>query len=293
MTFKEAIKFFDCILENGPLGTRLKYDYSINAAADDAATKKALIEIYESDVQVAQKHRLPILLNAATYRASRNHLNSDIKHVNIAFLNIANEIRDQYNRPEYPIYISAPVGSMYDAYSTEIKPSINEALAYHCEQIEALHGLDVDFINVVTIPSLTEAIGISLAAEKSGMDYTIGFILNNHGHLLDGTPVNDAIQQIDKATIKKPLGYLITCTHTSIISRLTPNKRLLGIQPNGSALPHTQLDKITIPTTDSPEKFASDVVKLKKLLGLKIVGGCCGTTNLHLKRISEAMRKLY
>lgn len=278
MKIKSTIHDFNTILLNGPLNTRLKFEHGIQSILevfDKPETKKALHNLYEGDVATAKENKLPIIINAATYRASRNHLsfikntsNTDIQNINQACLDIIINIRSQYRKTGHTIFIGAPLGSMHNAYNTTITPTIDEAMLYHSEQIEAFNGMNVDFINVVTIPSLAEAIGISLAAEKSGMDYTIGFILNNHGHLLDGTPVNDAIQQINKATIKKPLGYSITCTHT-------------------------QLDKITIPTTDSPKKFASDVVKLKKLLGLKIVGGCCGTTNLHLKRISEAMRKLY
>jgi homocysteine S-methyltransferase len=292
MNFKNAITFFDTILQNGPLGTRLKYDYHINTpteAVNNEAGKKALIEIYESDIAITQKNHLPIILNAATYRASRNYLNSDLQHTNIALLKIAHEIRDKYNNAKTPVYISAPLGSMHDAYAIDITPTANEALIYHTEQIELFKEANVDLINVVTIPSLPEATGIALAAEKSGIAYTIGFVLNNDGDLLNGTNINDAISAIDSATTQKPLGYLITCTHTSIIAKLAPHKRLLGIQPNGSNLPHDKLTKLNTPISDSPEKFAADVVELKKSLGLKIIGGCCGTTGIHLKYISKAL----
>lgn len=292
MNFKNAITLFDIILQNEPLGTRLKYHYNINAPAEaihNKAARKALIEIYERDIGVAQKNHLPIILNAATYRASRNHLNSNIKHTNITLLKTVNEIRNKYNHPKTPIYVGAALGSMYDAYATKIIPTINEALDYHSEQIELFQETNVNFINTVTIPSLPEAIGIALAAEKSGLDYTIGFILNNHGKLLDGTNLDVAIQAIDSATTQKPLGYLITCTHTSIIATLTPHERLLGIQPNGSALSHDKLTKLNISTADSPEKFAADIIELKKSLKLKIVGGCCGTTSKHLEYISKLL----
>lgn len=292
MTFKNAITLFDTILQNGPLGTRLKYHYNINAPAEavnNKAGKKALIEIYESDISIAQKNYLPIILNAATYRASRNHLTSNIQDTNIALLKIVNEIRNKYNRPKTPVYVSGALGSMHDAYATKIIPTINEALDYHSEQIELFKDTNIDFINIVTIPSLPEAIGIALAAEKSGIDYTIGFVLNNNGTLLDETNINDAIDIIESKTTKKPLGYLITCTHASIISKLAPHKRLLGIQPNGSALPHNLLNRVETPIADSPEKFAAGVVELKNYLGLKIIGGCCGTTSAHLKHLSKTL----
>ena len=163
----------------------------------------------------------------------------DIKRINQNCVNFIKEIKGKYADSPFPVFIGAPLGSMYDAYSADLIPSVDESQSYHEEQISIFKELGVDFINVVTVPSLAEAIGISLTAERAGIDYTIGFILNNHGTLLDGMTLEDAIQAIDSRTTQKPLGYLITCTHASVIVTIaqSPDKytRLIGIQPNGSS----------------------------------------------------------
>jgi len=301
MKFEKALQLFDTILENGPLGTRLKYDYGLEASCDltdQEKGRKALFELYEGDLAVAQTYHLPMILNAATFRTSRNHLQNpdfrnpqEVVRINIDRVELIKTIRERYVNAHAPIFIGAPLGSMYDAYSIKTIPSVEEAKTYHQEQINIFKALDVDFVNVVTLPSLTEAIGIALAAELADIPYVIGFILNEHAMLFDGTELDKAIETIDAAVIHKPLGYLVTCTHTSIIDKLTQSpslySRLIGIQPNGSHLSPQVLACMNKPIADSPEIFAKALMRLKTVFGLKIVSGCCGTTRKHLECIAQ------
>lgn len=302
MEFEKAINTFPTILQNGPIGTRLKYQYGYESAFDltmQTKGRRVLTSIYEEDILVSQKYHLPIIINAPTFRANKNHLkidgcesDIDVEDINKSCINFVKIIQTAYAKPNTPVFIGAPLGSMYDAYSLELRPSIKGAKLYHQQQIDIFKKLGVDFVNAVTIPSLDEATGIALAAEQADIQYTIGFILNNNGTLLDHTPLKQAIDFIDMKTRKKPLGYLITCTHTSIIKQLTgaPNdyNRLIGIQPNGSHLPPEKLAAMEKPMADSPKKFSLELIHLKKILNLKMVAGCCGTTSEHLKYIAQA-----
>lgn len=302
MKLSEALRTYDTILENGPLGTRLKYDYQFESAPHMAIKYKegreALNEIYRGDIAVAQESNLPIIVNAPTFRASRNHLRlqgldmlSDISQINSANIDFIKNLRDSYKHLNSPIIIGAPLGSMNDAYSVNFSLDDNTAKKYHQEQMDIFKKADVDFVNIVTISSLSEALGISLAAQQSHIEYTIGFILNEAGDLLDGTLLHEAMRIIDNKTTQNPLGYLITCTHASIILNLVDRhpeyNRLIGIQPNGSHLSSKTLVEMTSPVADTPEKFAEDINKIRKRFNLKIIGGCCGTSREHLQRIAK------
>lgn len=299
MTFSQALKTYSVIVENGPLGTRLKYDYGFENSFDLTEKpdgKKALSALYLGDVSVAQKYHLPIILNAATFRASKNHIKNagftgknDVEKINLSCINFVKQLRDNYSNPTAPIFIGAPLGSMHDAYCVDHIPTAIEAEKYHDEQICIFKTIGVDIINAVTIPSVQEALGIALSAEKNNLDCMIGFILNKSGALLDGTSLRDAVRIIDAATKKTPIGYLITCTHTSIIEKLVLEseqyKRLIGMQPNGSSLSAKELAAMKKPITDSPEIFAARAADLKEKLNLKVIGGCCGTSREHLESI--------
>lgn len=308
MKFIDVLRDYETIVENGPLGTRLQYDYKFNLGPNMATFdlieqeygRQALSEIYIGDIDIAQECGVPIIVNAATFRSSRNHLNGrgfdntrDINNINIGCIDFIKNIREKYNtNSKAPILIAAALGSMHDAYSTQSFPNVMQAKEYHQEQIELFKKAQVDFVNAVTIPSLSEALGIALAAEENNIQCTIGFVLNENGTLLDGTLLHHAIRLIDEKTIKNPVGYLITCTHSSIIDRSISTlfleyNRLLGAQANGSSLVLEELKKLDKPVADSPHLFASELVKLKKKFNWKIIAGCCGTSKEHLRALID------
>lgn len=301
MKLSQALKNYDLIVANGPLGTRLKYDYGYNASYDltqDAKGKQILLKLYKDDIKAASQRNTPIIINAATFRASRNHLaasgitdSEQIKEVNINNLKLIQDLKAEL-KDEASIILGAPLGSMFDAYTVDNKPTIEEAYHYHKEQIAFFKEDKIDLINAVTLPSLSEALGIAMACDESGIEYTIGFILGAEGHLLDGTSITDAINEIDEAMTNKPIGYSVTCTHPSVMRLLQTDssgmERLIGFQANGSCLPPSELAKLEKPVADDPETFSEELKELKDKLDLKIIAGCCGTTNEHLCQIINA-----
>jgi len=65
------------------------------------------------------------------------------------------------------------------------------------------------------------------------------------------------------------------------------SKKYLLVEPN-AGLPEIVDGKIFYPA--SPEKMA-DYAKKFKDLKINIIGGCCGTTPLHIKAMSDKMTK--
>lgn len=199
MKLSQALKQYDLIVENGPLGTRLKYDYGYKTnyhLSQDIKGRQILIELYKGDMEIARHNNIPIILNAATFRASRNHTASSgindfeqIRQINLKNIQIIIELREEM-KDEQLLFLGAPLGSMFDAYRIDNTPSAIEAYKYHKEQISIFKKAPIDFINVVTLPTLSEALGIARACDESGQEYTMGFILGGNGSLLDGTSLN-------------------------------------------------------------------------------------------------------
>src|SRR5215216_5843906 len=105
MKLSEALKHYDLIVENGPLGTRLKYDFGYEAShhlSQDTKGRKILIELYKGDIDAARYGNIPIIINAATFRASRNHLACNgvndfeqIKQINLNNIQLIIDIKDE------------------------------------------------------------------------------------------------------------------------------------------------------------------------------------------------------
>ena len=304
MKLSQALDKFHTVFSCGPIETRLRFECGIKQPAWElmgTPAEAALKRIFAQDIQAAQAANVPILLPATTFRASRHHLPAtvSVEEVNLASLKFVTTLQKELDSPtNHSIITSAAIGSMYNAYSADKIPTMAEAALYHQEQVRILSTSNIDLINAATMPSFNEAIGVALALmHNTDKEYSVGFILNEEGLLLDGTSLGDAIKKIDEATaIQPPLGYMVYCTHPSILQKLDPTMippfRLLGIRGNASTLSLSARDQLTSAVGGEPELFAHLLMQLKKKFGLRILGGCCGTSVEHLKAIIKSQQEL-
>jgi len=126
----------------------------------------------------------------------------------------------------------------------------------------------------------------------------ISFVAHPEGTLLDGTPLKDAVAAIDSQAAPPPLAYLINCTHASIFRRAVTHiqnsspvvrERVIGLLANTAALSPEELDTITGLVEEAPELFGADVAALQTEMGLRILGGCCGTDDRHIDSLARLL----
>lgn len=109
---------------------RLLYEYEFKeppfALIDTTEGQAALRELYCGDVDVALAQGIPIVMNAATFRSSRNFLPAqgfteaaDIRLINVECIQFIKTLRELYRDSDVPVFIGAPVGSLGDAYSVD------------------------------------------------------------------------------------------------------------------------------------------------------------------------------
>jgi len=60
---------------------------------------------------------------------------------------------------------------------------------------------------------------------------------------------------------------------------------------NTAALSPEELDASTELVEEEPETFGYSVSALHRELGMKIVGGCCGTDERHIERLAQELTK--
>lgn len=121
------------------------------------------------------------------------------------------------------------------------------------------------------------------------MEHLISFVINRHGAVLDGTPLAQAIAQIDRATASTPTGYMVNCVHPTFLQPgLQPPAlfgRLVGIQANSSSLDHDQLEGSAVLLQDDMQEWGELMRELNRTYGVRILGGCCGTDDAYLRCI--------
>jgi len=118
---------------------------------------------------------------------------------------------------------------------------------------------------------------------------------------LDGTSLHDAIRTIDETVFRKPDFYCVQCVHASLFDKSMEEAlhsapdiadRLIGFFANTSSLPAAQLDHSQEIQSDTPEKFAQDAINLTEQYHLKLIGGCCGSTEQHIERLAEQISQM-
>ena len=306
MDFETCFNISSSILMEGALGERLKREFNIkfddkvamaNLIYDDKS-RQAMEIIFQEYVKIAEIYNLPFIATTPTRRANKervlqSNLSGKIIEDNVRFLQ---EIK---KNTRTNMFVGGLMGCKGDAYKgTEIL-SIEEAQEFHSWQADLFKNSGVDFLYAGIMPALSESIGMAKAMEITGLPYIISFMIKNNGKLIDGTTIHNAIINIDKATVHKPIGYIANCIHPIVLRKALSapfnktklvRKRFCGIQANTSPLSPEKLDNCSDLKSSDNVSLANEMMKLKQYFNPKIFGGCCGTDNTHIEEIAKRIK---
>jgi homocysteine S-methyltransferase len=174
------------------------------------------------------------------------------------------------------------------------------AQRFHSWQAAKLAESAVDVILASTLPAISEATGLALALAATAKPYLISFVVRPEGTLLDGTPLHMAITSIDAKVTPQPFAYMINCTHASFARRALSHptnssplvrQRIVGLLANTAALSPEELDGSSNLVGEKPATFGKMVSALHREMGLKILGGCCGTDQRHIGALAAELAK--
>ncbi len=187
-------------------------------------------------------------------------------------------------------FILGTVGGFRGVKQGELSLS---AIQYHTEiQVDTLIESGVDGLLFETYYDLTELIRV---ITQTRQNYDIPIIAqltaSNTNYLRDGTEINDALQQIVAAGANV-VG--LNCHHGphhmkhSFSHIALPDKAYLSCYPNASLL---DLDQHTFKYSDNAQYFGDTAQQLIQE-GVRLIGGCCGTTPEHIRHIKSAVKGL-
>lgn len=307
--FPEFLERSPCILGEGAVIERLRRSsgleldpHIVNSAfVYDQAKRAALEGICRQYLDIGYQYDLPLLLSTPTWRASRERIAAagyaglDVNGDNFRFLD---SLRNHYGEYASKVVICGLLSCRGNAYDPAEALGAAEARQFHAWQATMLAEAGVDFLLAATLPALSEATGLALALGATGKPYIVSFVVRPEGTLLDGTPLKDAIAAIDASASPRPLAYLVNCTHASIFrtallhevhSSPLVRDRLVGLLANTSALNPQELDNSASLVEEEPETFGQSVAALHQELGMKILGGCCGTDDRHIRCLAKRL----
>jgi len=258
----------------------------------EEAGRKALGRLYQGYIDIALAAKKPFLMCTPTWRTNHSRvMETKIKPgINIDAVNFLKVLRESQLIGRENIRIGGMIGCKNDCYKPEEGLSAHEAEQFHAWQLDQLKQGGVDFLIAETLPSVAEAVGIARAMESTGLPYFISFVISRDGRVLDGTDLNTAIKNVDAATTRRPLGFMVNCAYPSFLCAAAQPpelfERLVGYLANASSLDHCDLDGAEQLHQESTFEWGELMLELNRTHGVKILGGCCGTGEEHLRYIS-------
>jgi homocysteine S-methyltransferase len=309
LPFPEFFEKSQCILGEGAVIERLRRNSEFELDPDivnsafiyDQGPRSAISGIYRQYLDIGLKYNLPLLLSTPTWRASRERIaragyeKTDVNGDNFRFLD---GMRKSYGEYANKVVICGLLSCRGDAYNPSEALTSNDAHEFHSWQANRLAEAGVDFLLAATLPAISEATGLATALAATGKPYIMSFLFRPEGTMLDRTPLKDAISIIDSDVNPKPIAYMANCTHASIFktaimhdthSSVTVRKRVTGLLANTAALNPEELDDSEELVEEDPQIFGQSVANLHGELGMKILGGCCGTDDRHIDNLAKRL----
>lgn len=189
-------------------------------------------------------------------------------------------------------YVAGAIGPLGVRIEPWGKIGVDEAAQYFREQAQALADADVDLFVLETFRDLNE-IGAALQAIRSVSDRPIvaQMTTEEDGNSLDGTPPEQFAPEL-VARGARVVGVNCSVGPAPMLETIERIGQVsdawLAAQPNAGKPSDIEGRNIYL---CSPEYMASYARRFIAL-GVRLVGGCCGTTPEHIRQIAIAVKRL-
>ncbi len=274
---------------DGAMGTMLySKGISLNRCFDELnLTNPQLVK----DVHLAYLKAGAEVLETNTFGATRPRLAKfdladKVREISLAGTRIAREAAGD------DLYVAGAVGPLGVHLEPLGPTSLEEAREFFREQIAALCEGGVDLILIETMIDLNEAHQALLAArEACSLPVVVQMTIQEDGATPSGTLPEDFARQLeewgaDLIGINCSVGPAAVLETLERVATVTSKK--LAAQPN-AGMPRT-VDGRSIYLC-SPEYMAGYARRFIQT-GVRLVGGCCGTTPEHIRAIKAEVRAL-
>jgi 5-methyltetrahydrofolate--homocysteine methyltransferase len=221
-------------------------------------------------------------------------LQDKVAEINIAAARIAKEVAQQFSTKDKPRFVAGSIGP------TTKLPSLghikfDDMVAAYVEQAGALIEGGVDVLLIETCQDLLQAkaalVGVFDAMQKAGkrLPVTVQVTLEATGTMLLGTEIGAALTALEPFDVDI-IG--LNCATGPV--EMNDAVRFLGANSTKqvSVLPNAGLPQNVgghAVYKLKPEELAQYHKHFIADYGVRIVGGCCGTTPAHLKTVVDAV----
>lgn len=219
--------------------------------------------------------------------------------INRTAARLARTVADEFSTPDKPRFVAGsmgPSGKLISANDPDLSDiTFDELVDVFAVQAQGLIEGGVDLLLVETSQDLLEVkavlFGIQKAFEQTGERLPIQaqVTLDTSGRMLLGTDISAALTALERLDVnviglncstgpehmREPIRYL--GEHTILPVSCIPNAGL-PLNVDGEAVYPLK-----------PKPFAAELTDFVNQFGVRVVGGCCGTTPEHIRKLSQAV----
>lgn len=284
------------------------FDLPSFAPFDLSNERKGFVAIktyYQEYLQFARDHHMGFILDSPTWRANRywiqkmGYPDSALIDINKKAIDLMLELREEFRDGMMSVPIGGCIGPCGIGYVKEQVMTVDEAEKYHAGQVEIFSQTPVDFISVIAINYVEEALGIVRAVNAVDIPVVISFSLDKNGKLPSGMNLKEAITLVDKGVNEPPIYFMVHCAHPfhfiadmqgGSVSKEPWVKRIRGIRAIATSQNHFEPEVDKECEFEDPVDLAKAYGKLKnQFKHLNIFGSYCGTDKEHLMTIINAL----
>jgi homocysteine S-methyltransferase len=278
------------VIGDGAMGTML---YSkgvfVNTCFDELnLTRPSLIkEIHEQYVSAGADFIETNSFGASEFKLAKFGLIDKVEQINCAAAEIAKEIAGS------KVLAAGAIGPLGIDIARGSRVSEKEVTDAFANQVKALVRGGVDFLLFETFGNLKELLlGIKAASDVCGLSIVAQMAISEYKE----TPYGDRLEPAMKslAEIERVVAVGLNCSlgPAAMLESLDFIKKAttkpISLQPN-AGLPRSVDGRTLYMCT--PE-YMAEYAKRFFEKGVKIIGGCCGTTPEHIKQIAKAVKSL-
>jgi homocysteine S-methyltransferase len=279
------------IVTDGAMGTQL-YERGVLFSACfeelNVSRPELVAKVHEDYLRAGSQLIEANTFGANALRLEKYGLQARVAELNAAGVRVA---RGAAGSQAYVAGAIGPSGYFLGEAGAESQADLSKVREVLLEQARALLEAGVDALVLETFrqtPELRIAIEAALAASEGRVPIVASVSLDEAGRMAEGTPAEE-IARLAREWGASVVG--VNCSDgpmavLAAVEKMIPVGLPVAAAPN-AGLPR-RVDERTV-YVSTPEYFGVYARRMIRV-GARIVGGCCGTTPDHVKRIAAAAR---
>ena len=286
------------LLLDGAMGTMIQ-QYHLNENCNDmlVVTKPDVIrEIHRKYLEAGSDIIETNTFNAQRISLGDYGLQDRVRDINLAAARLARQCADEFSSSDKPRFVAGSIGptSRTTSVATSGEPLDEQVLreAYK-EQIQALADGGVDALLIETIFDVRNAeIAIEAAQEVAPtLPIMLSFSVSTaDGHNMLGQSIVDFVSHLLSQNTKL---YSVGINCVSDVPLMTPLVcQLASFGLKVSLYPNAGMPDGSGKYHKTPESLVADLWPLLENHCINILGGCCGTTDAHIRMMAKAIEPI-